>query len=54
MAAHRIFHFSKDTSQKRIFTFWEPKENVPAYLTPCMKTWANFLPEYEVAVLDQL
>jgi hypothetical protein len=33
---------------KRIFTFGEPKENLPAYLKLCMKTWEKFLPDYEI------
>lgn len=37
---------------KRIFTFWEPKTNLPAYLKLCMQTWQKFLPEYEIVVLD--
>lgn len=39
-------------NKKRIFTFWEPKTNLPAYLKLCMQTWQKFLPEYEVVVLD--
>lgn len=37
---------------KRIFTFWEPKENIPAYIKLCMQTWYKFLPDYEIVVLD--
>lgn len=39
-------------TEKRIFIFWEPKENIPPYLQLCMKTWEKFLPEYEIVVLD--
>ncbi len=39
-------------NNKTIWTFWEPKENLPAYLKLCMKTWQKFLPEYQVIVLD--
>lgn len=39
-------------NKKRIFTFWEPKTNLPAYLKLCMQTWQKFLPEYEVVILD--
>ncbi len=39
-------------NKKRIFTFWEPKTNLPTYLKLCMQTWQKFLPEYEVVVLD--
>jgi hypothetical protein len=37
---------------KRIFTFWEPKSNMPGYLHLCMRTWEKFLPDYEVVVCD--
>lgn len=37
---------------KKVFTFWEPKENVPGYVKLCMETWKNCLPEYETVVLD--
>lgn len=37
---------------KRIFTFWEPKSNLPGYLHLCMRTWEKFLPDYEVVVCD--
>ncbi|MDR2123974.1 MAG: capsular polysaccharide synthesis protein [Desulfovibrio sp.] len=37
---------------KRIFTFWEPREKIPGYLTLCMQTWSKFLPDYEIVVLD--
>lgn len=39
-------------TEKRIFAFWEPKENIPPYLQLCMKTWKKFLPEYEIVILD--
>lgn len=37
---------------KKVFTFWEPKENVPGYVKLCMETWKNCLPDYETVVLD--
>lgn len=37
---------------KIIWTFWEPKEKIPAYLKLCMKTWQKFLPEYKVIIVD--
>ena len=37
---------------KRIFTFWEPKEKIPAYLKLCIKTWQKNLPAYEIVMLD--
>lgn len=36
----------------RLFTFWEPKEKMPAYIGLCMQTWKKFLPESEVVLLD--
>ncbi len=38
--------------KKRIFTFWEPCKNIPAYIDLCMHTWQKFLPDYEIVVLD--
>lgn len=40
------------TNKPKIFTFWEPKEKIPAYIQLCMQTWKNFLPEYEIVVVD--
>ena len=40
------------TSTRKIFTFWEPCTNVPAYLKLCMQTWRKFLPEYEIIMLN--
>ena len=37
---------------KRIFTFWEPRSNMPGYLHLCMRTWEKFLPDYEVVACD--
>jgi capsular polysaccharide synthesis protein len=39
-------------NDKTIFTFWEPKNQVPGYLRLCMKTWAKKLPRYDIIVLD--
>jgi hypothetical protein len=38
--------------EKQIFTFWEPRESIPGYLSLCMRTWSIFLPDYEIVVLD--
>ena len=35
-----------------IYTFWEPKENIPYYLQLCMETWKKFLPDVSIHVLD--
>ena len=40
------------TMKKTIFTFWEPKENMPGYIKLCMQTWKKFLPDYDIVVLD--
>ena len=37
---------------KRIFTFWEPKNKMPGYIQLCLKTWKKFLPDYNIVVLD--
>lgn len=37
---------------KRIFTFYEPRENIPAYLKLCFDSWQKFLPDYEIILLD--
>ena len=36
----------------KIFTFWEPRKSIPAYLQACMQTWKKFLPHAEIHVLD--
>ncbi len=37
---------------KKVFTFWEPKENIPGYVTLCMETWTRHLAGSETVVLD--
>ena len=37
---------------KRIFTFWEPKNKIPAYLELCIETWKKFLPDYKIIILN--
>ncbi len=37
---------------KRIFTFWEPSQNMPHYIKLCIETWRKFLPEYEIIIVD--
>ena len=39
-------------ARNKVFTFWEPKENVPGYIRLCMKTWEKNLEGYETVVLD--
>ena len=35
-----------------IYTFWEPKENIPGYIRLCIKTWKKSLPQYKINILD--
>lgn len=44
--------FFKNKKKKTIYTFWEPKEKIPGYLSLCIKTWKKYLPEYKVIILD--
>lgn len=37
---------------KRIFTFYEPRENISGYLKLCFRSWERFLPDYEIILLD--
>ena len=35
-----------------IWTFWEPRDKMPAYLQLCMRTWEKFLPNAKINLLD--
>lgn len=36
-----------------IFTFWEPHDSLPGYLTLCIKTWKKYLANnYKIIILD--
>lgn len=35
-----------------VYTFWEPRENIPFYLRLCMETWKKYLPNATIVVLD--
>ena len=37
---------------KIIFSFWEPQNKIPGYLSLCIKTWKHFLPDYQIKILD--
>lgn len=39
-------------SEKRIFTFWEPRNQIPAYLQLCVGTWKRYLRDYQIVLLD--
>lgn len=41
-----------EINEKNIFTFWEPKTNMPDYIKLCIKTWQKFLPEYKIHIID--
>ncbi|MFC1575595.1 capsular polysaccharide synthesis protein [Gemmatimonadota bacterium] len=37
---------------KRIFSFWEPRNEMAPYLRLCMDTWDKTLPDYDIVLLD--
>jgi len=39
-------------SERRIFTFWEPKGSMPAYLQLCRETWLRNSPGRSVVELN--
>lgn len=36
----------------KIFTFWEPKEKMPAYIKLCIGTWQKHFPNHEIIICD--
>ena len=38
--------------KKKVFSFWEPREKIPGYISLCIKTWKKNLPQYEINILD--
>jgi len=40
------------STDKTIFSFWEPREKLTPYLELCRKTWQVNLPGYEIVTLD--
>ncbi len=36
----------------RIFTFWEPRRNLPGYIEACIATWRKYIPDADVRILD--
>lgn len=38
--------------RKIIFSFWEPENNIPGYLSLCIKTWKKYLSDYEIKILN--
>lgn len=51
ISAINNIYFYKNNN-KTIFTFWEPKDNIPGFLRLCIKTWKKFLPDYNIIILD--
>ena len=47
-----FFIYYKNKNKNIIFTFWEPKEKIPGYLSLCIMTWQKFLPGYKIVILD--
>ena len=35
-----------------VYTFWEPRDQIPYYIQLCMETWKKFLPNATIVVLD--
>ncbi|HEX5035254.1 MAG TPA: capsular polysaccharide synthesis protein [bacterium] len=35
-----------------IFTFWEPRERMPAYIRLCIRTWEKHLPDHPLILTD--
>ena len=47
----RVEVISKNTHY--IFTFWEPRNSMPGYLSLCVKTWKKYFPVYyKIVILD--
>jgi len=44
--------YNESGKTKIIFSFWEPRDRMPGYLTLCIKTWKKFLPNYQINILD--
>lgn len=49
-----VYSFIKNklNTHNIIFTFWEPKDQIPGYLKLCLMTWKKYLPEYNIKILD--
>lgn len=42
----------RNKMKKIIFTFWEPKNNIPDYVQLCIDTWRKNLPDYKIIILN--
>ena len=38
--------------QINVFTFWEPKLNIPGYIKLCIRTWQIIFPNKKIVILD--
>lgn len=47
-----INYCSNNMKQINIFTFWEPKLNIPGYIKLCIRTWKNIFPNNSIIILD--
>jgi len=45
-------YYSNNSEQKKIFTFWEPKLNIPGYIKLCIRTWKIIFPNKKIIILD--
>ena len=43
---------SNNMKQLKIFTFWEPKLNIPGYIKLCILTWKNVFSNEKIIILD--
>ncbi|WP_278916551.1 capsular polysaccharide synthesis protein [Helicobacter pullorum] len=39
-------------NDKIIWTFWEPRDNMPGYVELCIETWRVFFQDYKIVILD--
>ena len=39
-------------NSKIIWTFWEPRDNMPGYVELCIETWRVFFQDYKIVILD--
>ncbi|NRD71124.1 hypothetical protein HQR03_11320 [Psychrobacter okhotskensis] len=41
-----------DTNKNNVFAFWESKDEIPAYLELCKKTWYKNIPNCEIHIIN--
>lgn len=47
-----INYYSNNLKNINIFTFWEPKLNIPGYIKLCIRTWQILFPNETIIILD--